>query len=50
MPKAAQFFPEKSEFKNDKGIALNIYQCSTCGLIQLNIKPVNYLKKVIGSK
>lgn len=47
MPKAAQFFPEKDEFKNDEGIDLNIYQCSACGLIQLNIEPVDYFREVI---
>ncbi len=47
MPKAAQYFPKKDEFRKDKGIALNIYQCSACGLVQLNIKPVNYFREVI---
>ena len=47
MPKAAQHFPNESEFKEDKGITLNVYQCSSCGLVQLNINPVNYFKEVI---
>jgi 2-polyprenyl-3-methyl-5-hydroxy-6-metoxy-1,4-benzoquinol methylase len=47
MPKAAQYFPEKSEFKKDKGLTLNIYQCSSCGLVQLNSKPVTYYREVI---
>lgn len=47
MPKAAQYFPEKGEFKRDKGITLKIYQCSGCGLVQLNAKPVNYFREVI---
>ena len=47
MPKAAQYYPEKEEFNVDVGIALNIYQCSSCSLVQLNIKPVDYYKEVI---
>lgn len=47
MPKAAQYYPEKNEFENDKGIILNIYQCSACGLVQLNVDPVEYFRKVI---
>lgn len=47
MPKAAQYFPLADEFKQDKGIVLNIYQCSACGLVQLNIEPVDYFKEVI---
>ena len=47
MPKAAQYFPEKKDFLDDKGIDLNIYQCSSCGLVQLNINPVDYFKEVI---
>ena len=47
MPRAAQYFPEKDEFEQDKGIALNVYQCSACGLVQLNIEPVGYFREVI---
>lgn len=47
MPKAAQYFPERGEFDKDKGITLNVYQCSVCGLVQLNIKPVAYFREVI---
>jgi 2-polyprenyl-3-methyl-5-hydroxy-6-metoxy-1,4-benzoquinol methylase len=47
MPRAAQYFPKESEFRRDKGIVLNIYQCSICGLVQLNVKPVDYFKEVI---
>jgi 2-polyprenyl-3-methyl-5-hydroxy-6-metoxy-1,4-benzoquinol methylase len=47
MPKAAQYFPAAKEFRKDKGITLNIYQCSICGLVQLNMKPVDYFKEVI---
>jgi len=47
MPKAAQYFPNKYEFAGDKGIILNIFQCSCCGLVQLNTNPVEYFKEVI---
>lgn len=47
MPKAAQYYPTKNEFQMDKGIDLNIYQCSDCGLVQLIIAPVEYFKEVI---
>jgi 2-polyprenyl-3-methyl-5-hydroxy-6-metoxy-1,4-benzoquinol methylase len=47
MPKAAQYYPEKDEFSSDHGIPLNVYQCSSCGLVQLNIEPVDYYKEVI---
>ncbi|MFA5149953.1 MAG: methyltransferase domain-containing protein [Candidatus Omnitrophota bacterium] len=47
MPKAAQYFPQATEFKKDKGINLDIYQCSSCGLVQLNRGPVGYYKEVI---
>jgi 2-polyprenyl-3-methyl-5-hydroxy-6-metoxy-1,4-benzoquinol methylase len=47
MPKAAQYFPKKREFKTDKGQTLNIHQCAACGLVQLNIRPVSYFKEVI---
>ncbi|MFZ2655121.1 MAG: class I SAM-dependent methyltransferase [Victivallales bacterium] len=47
MPRAAQYFPGKDEFKEDKGITLNIYQCSRCGLVQISMQPVEYFKEVI---
>src|SRR3989339_1698178 len=47
MPKAAQYYPEKNDFDKDKGIILNIYQCSACGLVQLNVNPVEYFREVI---
>jgi 2-polyprenyl-3-methyl-5-hydroxy-6-metoxy-1,4-benzoquinol methylase len=47
MPKAAQYFPKKDEFAKDKGIILNVCQCSACGLVQLNVGPVEYFKEVI---
>ena len=47
MPKAAQHFPEKSEFSTDRGIALPVRQCVACGLVQLDRDPVDYFRNVI---
>ncbi|HBA61360.1 MAG TPA: methyltransferase [Elusimicrobia bacterium] len=47
MPKAAQFFPEKSEFSSDTPITLDMFQCSACGLVQLTCPPVDYFRDVI---
>jgi len=47
IPKAAQFLPDAKSLRNDKGVALGIYQCSGCGLVQLNNAPVPYYKDVI---
>lgn len=47
MPKAAQYLPDKNSLQRDKGINLKIYQCSGCGLVQLNNEPVPYYKEVI---
>jgi SAM-dependent methyltransferase len=47
MPRAAQFFPTRSEFATDEGIVLDVFQCSTCGLVQLSVSPVDYYREVI---
>ena len=47
MPKAAQHFPEKSEFSTDRGITLPVRQCVACGLVQLDREPVDYFRDVI---
>jgi 2-polyprenyl-3-methyl-5-hydroxy-6-metoxy-1,4-benzoquinol methylase len=47
MPKAAQFYPTENEFITDKGIDLNVYQCSECSLVQIDIEPVDYFREVI---
>ena len=47
MPKAAQYYPIEDEFEDDKGIILNVFQCSDCGLVQLNTSPVEYFREVI---
>jgi 2-polyprenyl-3-methyl-5-hydroxy-6-metoxy-1,4-benzoquinol methylase len=47
MPKAAQYYPEQNEFAQDSGVTLTICQCSSCGLVQHTMKPVDYFKEVI---
>lgn len=47
VPSSAQNFPELRKLNYDKGINLIISQCSTCGVVQLLNKPVNYYKEVI---
>jgi SAM-dependent methyltransferase len=47
MPKAAQFMPDGDALVNDIGVDLEVYQCSGCGLVQLDADPVPYYKEVI---
>jgi 2-polyprenyl-3-methyl-5-hydroxy-6-metoxy-1,4-benzoquinol methylase len=47
FPKAAQYYPEKHEFKKDIGIELEVYKCHSCDLLQLGCEPVPYYKEVI---
>lgn len=47
MPKAAQNMPEQQDLANEKGVDLDVFQCSGCGLIQLNSDPVPYYREVI---
>jgi 2-polyprenyl-3-methyl-5-hydroxy-6-metoxy-1,4-benzoquinol methylase len=47
MPFGAQNLPSKNDLKNDKGIDMNVCQCSGCGLVQLDNDPVPYYKEVI---
>jgi SAM-dependent methyltransferase len=47
MPKVAQFMPDSKSLKSDKGINLEIFQCSGCGLVQITNDPVPYYKEVI---
>src|SRR3989339_119407 len=49
MPKGAQFFPGPDEIKSEKGVDLDFFQCSACGLFQLSIEPVPYYREVIRS-
>lgn len=47
MPGAAQFMPDAGSLKNDRGLNLEICQCSGCGLVQLNNAPVPYYREVV---
>tara|TARA_Y100001934_G_C12366519_1_gene783807 strand:+ start:586 stop:1713 length:1128 start_codon:yes stop_codon:yes gene_type:complete len=47
MPSSAQSFPELGDLKDDIGSNLDVFQCSSCGLVQLNNIPVSYYKEVI---
>jgi len=47
MPSSAQGFPDLQGLKNDNGSDLNLFQCSSCGLVQLSERPVSYYKEVI---
>jgi len=47
MPKAAQFLPDEESLERDKGVDLEVCQCSGCGLVQLSNDPVPYYKEVI---
>ena len=47
IPGAAQFFPDAKAIATEKGAELEVYQCSGCGLVQLNIDPVPYYREVI---
>lgn len=49
MPASAQNMPEKQQLNDEKGIDLNLYQCSGCGLIQFDCEPVDYYRDVIRS-
>lgn len=46
MPAAAQNLPSKEELENEKPINYNLYQCSGCGLVQIDVPPVDYYKDV----
>lgn len=47
MPKAAQFLPARAGLQREKGVDLDIMQCSGCGLVQLAGAPVPYYREVI---
>lgn len=47
MPRAAQYLPTAEELSTDKGIDLEVCQCSGCGLVQLSNDPVSYYREVI---
>ena len=47
MPKAAQFLPDAQTVKTEQGVDLNVDQCSSCGLVQLDSAPVSYYREVV---
>ena len=47
MPRAAQFLPDAESLERDKGVDMEVCQCSGCGLVQLSNDPVPYYKEVI---
>jgi SAM-dependent methyltransferase len=47
MPGVAQHLPDAGSVHDDAGVALDIFQCSGCGLVQLDTEPVHYYREVI---
>jgi SAM-dependent methyltransferase len=47
MPGAAQSFPDAGSLDSDRGVDLEVCQCSGCGLVQLSGAPVPYYEDVI---
>ena len=47
MPNAAQFFPDATALATERGYDLDIFQCASCGLIQLAVPPVPYYREVV---
>jgi len=47
MPGAAQSFPDAGSLDSDRGVDLEVCQCSGCGLVQLSGDPVPYYQDVI---
>lgn len=47
MPTCAQNIPSELELENDVGIDLDLFQCQSCGLVQLDCPPVSYYRDVI---
>ena len=47
MPKAAQHLPDADTVAFETGVNLEVCQCMSCGLVQLNNEPVPYYKEVI---
>jgi 2-polyprenyl-3-methyl-5-hydroxy-6-metoxy-1,4-benzoquinol methylase len=47
MPKAAQHLPDADSLEKDRGVDLEVCQCSGCGLVQLSNDPVPYYREVI---
>lgn len=47
MPAQAQNMPEQDCLDEDQAIELILHECRGCGLIQFDVKPVDYYKDVI---
>lgn len=47
MPAAAQGLPGADQLADDRGVSLDLRQCSGCGLVQLTNPPVPYWRDVI---
>lgn len=47
MPPTAQNFPSGESVQTERGVRLEVWQCSGCGLVQLNNNPVPYYRDVI---
>ena len=47
MPSVAQLLPDRDSLADDRGIDLEICQCSGCGLVQLSNDPVPYFRETI---
>lgn len=47
MPGAAQHMPDATLCADDRGVDLEVCQCSVCGLVQLSNHPVPYFRDVI---
>lgn len=46
-PASAQDIPDQDNVAADKGITLQLHQCSKCGLVQFDCSPVTYYRDVI---
>ena len=49
QPKAAQYFPDAKTIPYDLGIPLEIFQCTSCGTVQIPAEPVSYYSHAIRS-
>lgn len=47
MPRAAQYLPDAKSLDSDRGVDLEVRQCSGCGLVQVGGEPVPYFREVI---
>lgn len=47
MPTCAQNIPDRDSLHDDTRMDLNLFQCSSCGLVQLDCDPVPYYRDVI---